>query len=331
MILFGFTEVITHNFTPEHRRIGGTQIWEVRAAKVAMLHPWSSGTPNFMKTIATHELGHGFGLLNETFPAQTSRSIMGIADQITQCDTDAIKRVYCPTPTPEPTPDGCYLPLAPEDETTKDETQQLSPTPGDCPDYSEWDPQTCSCTPWNPPNSPVVLDIEGDGIPLTSEAGGVYFDLNSDGAAEHLSWTSAGTDDAWLALDKNRNGTIDNGRELFGNYTSQPPSPNRNGFLALKVWDRLSKGGNNDGWIDSADAVFTDLRLWQDVNHNGTSEQNELHSLASLDVARLDLDYQESRRTDQYGNQFKYRARVRDAQGAQVGRWAWDVFLVLQP
>lgn len=196
----------------------------------------------------------------------------------------------------------------------------------DCDDWDLRYPSQGHC-----PYSPILVDTAGDGFDLTDAAGGVNFDLDGAGPAERLSWTAAGSDDGWLTLDRNGNGVVDSGCELFGKFTPQPPPPagaERNGFLALAEFDRPANGGNADGAINSRDAVFGRLRLWRDSDRDGVSEPGELFALPALGIAALNLDYKESKRTDRHGNRFKYRAKVRSADGAQLGRWAWDVFLV---
>lgn len=177
--------------------------------------------------------------------------------------------------------------------------------------------------------SPIIFDLSGNGFLLTSVANGVKFDISGTGNPIQMGWTAQSADNAFLALP-GADGLVDNGKQLFGNFTPQPTSNNPNGFAALAVYDLPANGGNGDGIIDSRDAIYSQLRLWIDTNHDGISQPEELHALSSLGVVSVSLNYTLSLRVDQYGNLFRYRAAV-DPNGpdpAHVGRTAYDVFFV---
>jgi hypothetical protein len=179
--------------------------------------------------------------------------------------------------------------------------------------------------------SPIIIDVAGQGFHLTSIETGVRFDITGAGRPVQIAWTDPHFRNAFLALP-GPDGVVHSGRELFGNFTSQPPSSQRNGFLALAQFDKPENGGNGDGVIDARDAVFSRLRLWIDENHDGISQPNELHTLAELGVFSVELKYRESRRIDRYGNEFRYRGRInatdQQEDSSKADPIAYDVFLV---
>jgi hypothetical protein len=165
---------------------------------------------------------------------------------------------------------------------------------------------------------------------LTNAVNGVKFDIAGTGNPIQMSWTAKGADNAFLALP-GIDGLVHNGKQLFGNFAFQPPSDHPNGFLALAVYDDPKNGGNGDGIIDSRDVIYPYLRLWIDTNHDGISQPEELHTLASMSVNSISLDYKLSQKVDRYGNGFRYRARVNPDEATDVGKIAYDVFFVTLP
>jgi T1SS-143 domain-containing protein len=134
-------------------------------------------------------------------------------------------------------------------------------------------------------SDPIVLDLDHNGFALSSIDSGVSFDINADGIADKIAWTSH---DGILAYDLNGNGKIDDGSEIF--------TPDFNGGkFASGVEALASLDTNGDGRIDAGDAAFSDLKIWLDANNNGISDEGELSSLTAHAVTSISLT------TDQTG------------------------------
>lgn len=139
-------------------------------------------------------------------------------------------------------------------------------------------------------HSPLILDLTGDGIAVGAAGDGVSFDLLSTGAPVRTAWPAPG--DGLLALDRDGDGAITRGDELFGNGAGFA-----NGFDALAVHDE-----NSDGTIDARDPVYERLLVWTDRDGDGESGAGELRSLRAAGVVSIDLGYATSNRRDAAGN-----------------------------
>ncbi len=160
-------------------------------------------------------------------------------------------------------------------------------------------------------DTPILISLEPGPFELTSLDDPVHFDINGDGNPETISWTEGSFAGGFLVLDRNDNGTIDDGTELFGAKTYQLPAQDEpNGFLALAVYDAPETGGNRDGWLSASDEVFSELLLWVDANHDGVSQSSELQGLRLHGVEAIELDYTTSGRRDRHGNFLRWTSRV---------------------
>lgn len=159
--------------------------------------------------------------------------------------------------------------------------------------------------------SPLVIDLGGDGIRLTSLEQGVSFDLLATGSAQKTAWISK--DDALLAIDWNQNGRIDDATELFGEQSFG--QEHADGFIALRDLDT-----NGDSRIDARDASFVDLLVWKDANQNGVSEVGELVSLKDTGIRSLPVvavSVPENDSYDAFGNQTPLRASFERTDGTR--------------
>ena len=173
-------------------------------------------------------------------------------------------------------------------------------------------------TPPPTPGSPIVLDLDGDGIETVGLSADIHFDHDGDGFKELSGFTNA--DDGLLALDRNNDGVINNGSELFGSFTAlDDGSLAQNGFEALKEFDL-----NADGVINSDDAIYSDLRVFKDLDQDGQTDAGELLTLTEAGVESLALDYTNQTYIDAAGNDHRQVGSYTNASGEVLG--ATDVW-----
>ena len=207
----------------------------------------------------------------------------------------------------------------------------------DCGNGISWTDPACDCgthPQYSFCGSPILLDTAGDGFQLTSVDRGVLFDLDCVGTPKKVAWTKPDSDDAWLALDRNGNGKIDDGCELFGNntpaYANQTEPKAENGFTALRFLENPDYGVSHpDRLIDQRDAPFARLLLWRDANHNGISEPEELTPISRTDLLAIATEYKRTPRKDRHGNLYllKGKSYWSGPNGAVETRPVYDVWL----
>lgn len=161
------------------------------------------------------------------------------------------------------------------------------------------------------PCSPLVINLDNGPFELSGAESPVEFDITADGWPNRITWTKGGVALAFLAKDRNGNGRIDDGSELFGNFTKLCTGTSaENGFEALREFDT-----NDDGLVDSNDDAWPTLLLWIDTNHDGVSQVAELSTLPHSDVMAIETNYHWSGRRDHAGNIFRFQSQVHMTRG----------------
>lgn len=267
--------------------------------------------PDVLSDIVAHELGHFLGLANSDPSCGSFVYIMNAGprssgNQGTPPSWNSLAQVTG------------------EEKTTAD---NLSRTPQEDPECPEGD-QNCGEQGGGQGNSPILFDMDQNNFHLAGADEAVLFDIDGNGIKEAIAWTRDDQLDAFLYYDRNGNNIVDSGGELFGNWTRLAngflPA---NGYIALAEFDQPHLGGNDNGLLDPGDDAFSELGLWFDLSHDGVSDADELLSLSEAGVEVIDLVYDESRRRDQYGNEFRYFS---EAQVWVRGKLRWvkttDVF-----
>ncbi|MEO5340554.1 MAG: hypothetical protein H7837_08565 [Magnetococcus sp. MYC-9] len=147
--------------------------------------------------------------------------------------------------------------------------------------------------------SPIILDLDGDGITTTKQGSGTHFDHDANGFAESTGWVAVG--DGLLVRDLDGDGAIASGRELFGSETllanGQKAS---NGFAALAELD-----ANLDGKLDATDTAFATLKVWKDGDGNGSVGAGELLALNQAGIQNIQIASTASDLVDANGNQHR--------------------------
>lgn len=241
-----------------------------------------NNTP-LLGTVGDHEFGHALGFDHVTnsgcqgstvmYPEIDKYSGPFFGPSQTECDRQA-ERTTFPPHTGSGGIDG----------------------PGGCYELDCTDP-----SPWNP--DPLVLDLNNDGINTSGTDDLVWFDLDGNGAKDHITWTNAKTVEGFLWINLTGKNRVDNGSELLGIGTVLPDGKRAaDGFQALGIYDQPAQRGNGDGAIDAEDGVWNQLRVWVDANHNGICEASEVWPLHKFGIQGISLAAVPSTYVDQNGN-----------------------------